>query len=76
MVLALLTAWTLAPIVVNDVFSQQQSSVYLPAATFQAPFFDPNADPAVNYGAAGLMAHELTHALQDQYFDLLTLPRS
>jgi putative endopeptidase len=38
-----------------------------PAALLQAPMFDPNADPAVNYGAIGAyIGHELTHGFDDQ----------
>jgi putative endopeptidase len=51
---------------VNDYEDPILNEVAFPAAYLQAPFFDPNADPAVNYGAAGLMAHELTHGFDDQ----------
>ena len=38
-----------------------------PAAILQPPFFDPNADPAVNYGAiGGVIGHEMGHGFDDQ----------
>lgn len=58
--------WEETPQVVNDYEDAVKNEVAFPAAYLQAPFFDPGADPAVNYGAAGLMAHELTHGFDDQ----------
>jgi putative endopeptidase len=58
--------WAESPQTVNDYEDPVLNEVAFPAAYLQAPFFDPNADPAVNYGAAGLMAHELTHGFDDQ----------
>ena len=58
--------WEESPQTVNDYEDAVRNEVAFPAAYLQAPFFDPNADPAVNYGAAGLMAHELTHGFDDQ----------
>ncbi|HJW41960.1 MAG TPA: M13-type metalloendopeptidase [Rhizomicrobium sp.] len=58
--------WEESPQTVNDYEDPVRNEVAFPAAYLQAPFFDPNADPAVNYGAAGLMAHELTHGFDDQ----------
>ena len=58
--------WAETPQVVNDYENPVLNEVAFPAAYLQAPFFDANADPAVNYGAAGLMAHELTHGFDDQ----------
>jgi putative endopeptidase len=58
--------WAESPQTVNDYEDPILNEVAFPAAYLQAPFFDPNADPAVNYGAAGLMAHELTHGFDDQ----------
>jgi putative endopeptidase len=58
--------WEETPQTVNDYEDAVRNEVAFPAAYLQAPFFDPNADPAVNYGAAGLMAHELTHGFDDE----------
>ena len=58
--------WAETPQVVNDYENPVLNEVAFPAAYLQAPFFDAGADPAVNYGAAGLMAHELTHGFDDQ----------
>ncbi len=58
--------WAESPQTVNDYEDPVMNIVAFPAAYLQAPFFDANADPAVNYGAAGLMSHELTHGFDDQ----------
>jgi len=58
--------WAESPQTVNDYEDPVMNVVAFPAAYLQAPFFDAGADPAVNYGAAGLMAHELTHGFDDQ----------
>jgi putative endopeptidase len=59
----------------NDLVPQSSASEYessinritFPAANFQFPFFDPNADPAVNYGAIGVViGHEITHGFDDE----------
>ena len=47
----------------NPVFNE----IVFPAAILQPPFFDPNADPAVNYGAiGGVIGHEMGHGFDDQ----------
>jgi predicted metalloendopeptidase len=52
---------------VNASYYSLWNAIELPAAMLQAPFFDPCADPAVNYGAIGsIIAHELAHAFDDQ----------
>ncbi len=58
--------WGESPQTVNDYENPALNEVAFPAAYLQAPFFDAHADPAVNYGAAGLMAHELTHGFDDE----------
>ncbi|HEX4304349.1 MAG TPA: M13-type metalloendopeptidase [Rhizomicrobium sp.] len=58
--------WEESPQTVNDYEDSVRNEVAFPAAYLQAPFFDASADPAVNYGAAGLMAHELTHGFDDE----------
>ena len=41
--------------------------IVFPAAILQPPFFDPNADPAVNYGGIGaVIGHEMSHQFDDQ----------
>jgi predicted metalloendopeptidase len=43
------------------------NEIVFPAAILQAPFFDPNADPAINYGAiGGVIGHEMGHGYDDQ----------
>ncbi|HEV8017802.1 MAG TPA: M13 family metallopeptidase [Steroidobacteraceae bacterium] len=50
-----------------DAYNGLLRDIVLPAAILQPPEFDPAADPAVNFGAAGtLIGHELTHGLDDQ----------
>src|SRR5262249_16675837 len=59
--------WDTTPQTVNAFYSPPRNEIVFPAAILQAPFFDPNADMAVNYGAiGGLIGHELTHGFDDQ----------
>ena len=45
----------------------QWNEIVFPAAILQPPFFDPNADPAVNYGGIGaVIGHEISHHFDDQ----------
>ncbi len=58
--------WYLLPHVVNALNSPQQNSIIFPAAILQPPFFDPHADPAVNYGGIGsVIGHEIVHSFDD-----------
>ena len=58
--------WAMTPQTV-DAYNGLLRDIVLPAAILQAPEFDPAADAAVNFGAAGtLIGHELTHGLDDQ----------
>ncbi|MBE4753312.1 M13 family metallopeptidase [Corallococcus sp. ZKHCc1 1396] len=58
--------WFMTPQEVNALNSPQQNSIIFPAAILQAPFFDPNADPAVNYGGIGsVIGHEIIHSFDD-----------
>ncbi len=58
--------WYLAPQSVNALNAPQQNAVVFPAAVLQPPFFDPDADPAVNYGGIGsVIGHEIVHSFDD-----------
>ncbi|MBM7118141.1 M13 family metallopeptidase [Archangium primigenium] len=58
--------WFMVPQLVNALNSPQQNSIIFPAAILQPPFFDPNADPAVNYAAIGaVIGHEIVHSFDD-----------
>ena len=59
--------WAMTPQTVNAYYSSVKNEIVFPAAILQPPFFDPNADPAVNYGAiGGVIGHEITHGFDDQ----------
>ena len=59
--------WAMPPQTVNAYYSPGTNEIVLPAAILQPPLFDPQADDAVNYGAAGsLIAHEIGHAFDDR----------
>jgi putative endopeptidase len=59
--------WTMTPQTVNAYNAGSLIEVVFPAAILQPPFFDPAADPAVNYGAIGaVIGHEMTHGFDDQ----------
>jgi putative endopeptidase len=54
--------WGTAPTVLKVRYDRSLNSLYIPAGLIQPPFFDKAADPAVNFGAIGVLAaHELTH---------------
>jgi putative endopeptidase len=58
--------WYMTPQTVNALNAPLQNSIIFPAAILEPPFFDPNADPAVNYGAiGGVMGHEISHSFDD-----------
>jgi putative endopeptidase len=58
----------LSPVTAANAFANMTANeLILPAAILQPPFFDPNADPAVNYGGIGAtIGHELSHLFDDQ----------
>ena len=59
--------WAMTPQVVNAYYNPQSNQIVFPAAILQPPFFDPNADPAVNYGGIGaVIGHEIGHGFDDQ----------
>jgi putative endopeptidase len=59
--------WGMRPQTVNASYSSTKNEITFPAAILQPPFFDPDADPAVNYGAiGGVIGHEVTHGFDDQ----------
>jgi putative endopeptidase len=59
--------WGLSPMTVNAQANPTLVAITFPAAILQPPFFDPNADPAVNYGAIGaVIGHEMSHHFDDQ----------
>ena len=59
--------WGMTPQTVNAYYNPQMNEVVFPAAILQSPFFDPEADPAINYGGiGGVIGHEITHGFDDQ----------
>ncbi|GAO39745.1 peptidase M13 family protein [Sphingomonas changbaiensis NBRC 104936] len=61
------TEWGMTPMTVNAYANPLMNEVVFPAAILQPPFFDPNADDAVNYGGIGaVIGHELSHHFDDQ----------
>lgn len=59
--------WSMNPQSVNAVSNAALVKVMFPAGYLQPPNFDPNADPAVNYGAIGrVIGHEISHQFDDQ----------
>ena len=60
------TEWYLDAHEVNALNMPMQNMIIFPAAILQPPFFDPNADAAVNYGAiGGVIGHEIVHGFDD-----------
>jgi putative endopeptidase len=59
--------WGMFPQTVNAYYNPQMNEIVFPAAILQSPFFDPDADPAINYGGiGGFIGHEITHGFDDQ----------
>ncbi len=59
--------WDITVIEVNAYYNPTWNEIVFPAAILQAPFFDPNADPGVNYGSVGaVIGHEMGHGFDDQ----------
>ncbi len=59
--------WFMTPQTVNAYYNPTFNEIVFPAAILQAPYFDPHADPAINYGAiGGVIGHEMGHGFDDQ----------
>jgi putative endopeptidase len=59
--------WFMTPQTVNAYYNASFNEIVFPAGILQPPFFDLNADPAVNYGAiGGVIGHEMGHGFDDQ----------
>ena len=59
--------WQMTPQTINAYYDPSTNEICFPAAILQPPFFDPNADDAVNYGAiGGVIGHEMSHGFDDQ----------
>jgi putative endopeptidase len=59
--------WGMTPQTVNAYYNPSLNEVVFPAAILAPPYFDPNADPAANYGGIGaVIGHEMTHGFDDE----------
>jgi putative endopeptidase len=61
------TLWEMTPPTINAYYDPTLNEIVFPAGILQPPYFDPQADDAVNYGSIGaVIGHELTHGFDDQ----------
>ena len=61
------TEWQMTPPTVNAYYSSARNEIVFPAGILQPPFFDRQADDALNFGGIGVViGHELTHGFDDQ----------
>ena len=61
------TEWHMTPQTINAYYNPTTNEICFPAAILQPPFFDPEADDAVNYGGiGGVIGHEMSHGFDDQ----------
>ncbi len=61
------TEWGMTPPTVNAYYNPSNNEIVFPAGILQFPFFDKDADDAINYGAIGaVIGHEMTHGFDDQ----------
>ncbi|MCC8175665.1 MAG: M13 family metallopeptidase [Bacteroidales bacterium] len=61
------TEWGMTPQTINAYYNPMNNEIVFPAGILQAPFFDPEASDAENYGAIGVViGHEMTHGFDDQ----------
>src|SRR5213079_1652275 len=59
--------WQMTPQTINAYYNPSNNEIVFPAAILQPPFFDPNADAAVNYGAIGaVIGHEMGHGFDNE----------
>jgi putative endopeptidase len=59
--------WDMTPQTVNAYYDPSNNEIVFPAAILQPPFFDPTADPAIDYGGiGGVIGHEMTHGFDDE----------
>jgi putative endopeptidase len=59
--------WSMPPHIVNAYYHPLRNEIVFPAGILQPPYFTPDADDAVNYGAIGsVIGHEITHGFDDQ----------
>ena len=61
------TEWGMSPPTVNAYYNPSMNEIVFPAGIMQPPFFNPDADDALNYGSMGaIIGHELTHGFDDE----------
>ena len=61
------TEWIMTPPTINAYYNPTFNEIVFPAGILQFPFFDANADDAINYGAIGMViGHEMTHGFDDE----------
>ena len=61
------TEWLMTPQTINAYYNPTTNEICFPAGILQPPFFDPEADDALNYGAiGGVIGHEMSHGFDDQ----------
>ena len=61
------TEWLMSPQTINAYYNPPTNEICFPAGILQPPFFDPQSDDALNYGAIGaVIGHEMSHGFDDQ----------